>query len=84
MSKEKTEAYYDFLKGVRRSWTWGRLTPDERGRFVSNIFEDDFKGSYEQRKQGYMQCYMFYLYGLGYNDSPTWRAGEPEEENPLF
>lgn len=83
--KNKENAYYDFLKMVKRSWTWAKLSIEERDRFVSNIFADDFQGRYEQRLQGYSKCYALYLYGLGYNDSPRWRATEAEcAEMPLF
>ena len=56
---------------IKKSWTWERLTPEERKRFDAvNI--DRIKGSKKQRLEAICAIYTAFLAGVGY-DSPTWR-----------
>lgn len=34
----KEQAYMDYMNMIRKSWTWLRLTADERARFVEVTF----------------------------------------------
>ena len=63
-------------KSIKQSWTWARLTPEERKRFDAvNI--DRIKGNKKQRIEAICAIYTAFLAGVGY-DSPRWREPEPE------
>lgn len=79
MKQDKERAYDDFIAMIKNSWTWERLTVDERNRFTSTMETRlrDIKGSYLQRRNAYSACYAMFLDGLGY-EPIGWR--EPEYE----
>lgn len=81
MGQEKENAYSDFFYTVTLSWTWGRLTVEERDRFTSAMKTRarDIKGSYLQRRNAYSACYEMFLEGLGY-EPIGWREPEPKYE----
>lgn len=60
---------------IKHSWTWERLTQDERMRFVDCLDLREVTGSESTRKRT-MQCiYRAFLAGLGY-DGFKWRENE--------
>lgn len=85
--KNKENACADFYEMITKSWTWDRLTKEERRIFRTKLADYDcmkgrIKGSYDNRWE---QCYMLYdmfLGALGY-EPIGWRE-EATEETPQF
>lgn len=72
--KIKENAKSDFLEMIFKSWTWARLTDQEKVKFVDLINNDNYNisGNYLQRYNAYNFGYFAFLQGLGYK--PTgWR-----------
>lgn len=86
MNKAKENAYNDWFEMIFKSWTWDRLTDDERSVFVEQMdswcnYRKLLIGTYKQRWEILNELYHIYLVGIGYN-SFNWR--ENAEENPKF
>lgn len=63
------------LSHIRTTWTWQRLTDDERGRMVEALERVQLRGTFrEQVEQIYIAEYAF-LFDLGYNPI-EWRETE--------
>lgn len=78
MEKIKENAYNEWFEMIEKSWTWDRLTDEERGKFRENmdswcVARGLLKGTWMQRWEILNQMYHIYLEGLGY-DSPNWRG----------
>lgn len=74
--KHKENAVDDFLRMIRQSWTWKRLTEGERNRFIEVLHQVRVSGTYDQRYEQANNFYHAFLYGAGY--SPIgWREPEP-------
>lgn len=75
-------AYYDFCEMVRKSWTYEKMTEDERSRcwdalhFASS--QGFIKGCYQARWGILQAIYKAFLIGIGYSDF-NWRDAEPEK-----
>lgn len=89
-TKDRKNARQDFLQMVTNSWTWDRMTPEERQRFIDTLYagtgapaENGLIGSYIQRWRTLQAYYSFFLAGLGYT-GPRWREPEDAEPTPLF
>ena len=84
--KAKENAYTDWFEMTFNSWTWERLTDDEKTTFTNQM---DFwcnhrgllVGTYKQRWEILNEMYYMYLLGVGYKPI-GWR--ENAEENPKF
>jgi len=87
MSRNKEDARANYLGFVARSWTWARLTSDERARFAratENAEEcGGIFGTYEQRWKILNWMYDAFLEGCGYEYS-GWREPEKAEATPGF
>lgn len=74
--KNKEEAKKDFIEMIKKSWTYERMTEEEKIRwaeFVSgNSVEEALKGSYLARWHILQAIYEAYLEGIGYTDG-SWR-----------
>ena len=83
--KDKEMALADMIKGFTKSWTFNRLTDEEKSRFhkIFNAYDADryIQGNYRQRCQQLHGMYHAFLLGVGYDNSVTWRGDETE---PLF
>ena len=84
--KAKENAYTDWFEMIFNSWTWGKLTDDERTAFVDQMdswcnWRGLLIGTYTQRCEILNEMYYMYLLGIGYKPS-GWR--ENTEENPKF
>lgn len=76
---EVTNKYFQNV--IKNSWTWQRLTKEEKQRFIDlNIFSE-IKGNKGIREQWLFTVYAGFLAGCGY-DGFRWR--ETEKEEPLF
>lgn len=69
--RNKEEARNIYINAVLHSWTYGRMTKEEKERCLT-IFDEEVKGSFEQRIETYNMIYGAFLTGIGYN-GPTWR-----------
>lgn len=73
MIKESTSRvvshYFDMIV---HSWTWDRMTLDERNRFVDSFDPSMITGGESTRYRSMQAIYAAFLAGLGY-DGPGWR-----------
>ena len=78
--KEKTKenAIYNYMVMIKQSWTWERLTTEERVAFIDTVnwaTDRGIKGNYEQRWDILQLMYHTFLNALGY--APIgWRETE--------
>ena len=75
--KDKELAVKEYLEMIKESWTWARLTQEERDKFEHNILKHPcsavvIKGDYEQRWAACEALYHTFLEGLEY-DPLHWR-----------
>jgi hypothetical protein len=78
--KDKEQAKFDYLKMIGQSWTWAKITAEEKAKFLE-ILEHPcsgavIKGNYDQRWEACEALYHTYLEGLGY-DPLEWREAQP-------
>ena len=81
MNKPKEKAFPDFLAMTRHSWTYQRMTEDEKFRCekaLRNAALLDILGSYNQRYSALNGVYYGFLLGIGYTGA-LWREPHPEE-----
>ena len=65
--KMYSNAVEDYLERVvTKSWTWKKLTVEERQRFLGMDVFDRIKGNDDTRIQWLSTIYLAYLTGLGY------------------
>lgn len=74
MYKDKDRAYCDFKSMISDSWTWGRMTDEERTTFENNFacWSCSVGGSCDTRYAIFNLLYQAYLVGIGYNGM-AWR-----------
>lgn len=72
-----------FERITKNSWTWHRLTEDEKRRFTSINFSK-IKGSERQRIEAYNAAYLAFLTALGYNGYLWREPAEGSGDRPLF
>lgn len=74
--KSKERAYSDFIEVIMHSWTWEKMTAQERDTFIDRVLEySKVTGSYNSRYNQYQNLYSAYLFGLGYSGG-EWREDE--------
>ena len=82
---EKEKVLEDFEKMIEQSWTYKKMTQEEKNRLVEVFYggtiENSLKGTYRQRWAILQAVYYSFLMGLDYNPI-NWR--ENLEEIPLF
>lgn len=68
MKRQNTStAVPDYIETViKKSWTWARLTEEERQRFLSMEIFDEIKGNDRTRIEWLHTIYNAYLTALGY------------------
>lgn len=69
--KDKEQAKFDYLKMIGQTWTWAKLTAEEKAKFLE-VLEHPcsgavIKGNYEQRWEACEALYHTFLEGLGYD-----------------
>ena len=82
MEKVKENAIMDFVHMISNSWTWGRMTDEERQRFtrcIDDLPKGSVTGTYDSRWQTLHAIYSAFLAGLGY-DGANWREPPKQEE----
>jgi hypothetical protein len=73
--KNKENAYFDFVEMIKKSWTYGRLTDQERERLFEALSRAHIFGTWVQRWEILNDVYFAFLTALGYKPI-GWR--EPE------
>ena len=76
---EKEKALYDFKVMIEKSWTYEKMTREEKDNW-ERVLNDVrtitcLKGNYDTRWNILQALYMSYLIGIGY-DSFNWRESE--------
>lgn len=73
---DKENAINNFYEMIRHSWTYGKLTDEEKQQFDKTLksvqMQEALKGTYQQRWKILQAIYMAFLNGCGYNDF-NWR-----------
>ena len=76
MNKNKENAQADWTDMIVKSWTWEKLTGEERNKFGDELNKETTKkiisGTYKQRWEILSALYSMFLEGRGYNGG-TWR-----------
>lgn len=80
MSKNSNAVENHFQNVIKQSWTWDRLTEEERQRFINMSVFDKIKGTDKQRVEWLSTIYSAFLIGIGY-EPIGWRE---TEETPKF
>lgn len=84
MCKDKETAHRDFGHMVMQSWTYAKMTEEEKDRALSAILfaknQGLLFGNYNQRWQQLNAIYNAFLLGLGY-EGGNWR--ETDEDAPF-
>ena len=81
MTRNKESAEFDWWKMTKESWTYKRLTQDERDRLTEAIDSVNLFGSYKQRFEYLHSVYYAFILALGY-DATGWR--ETDRNTPNF
>lgn len=86
MNKDKESAYKDFMDMIVKSWTWARLTEQERQTFLESMehvvqYGNAITGSYMHRWHVMDSLYDVFIKALGYKPI-GWR--ETETDLPQF
>ena len=81
----KENALDNFYENIKKSWTYKRLTKEERERLEITLFSpvvvNNLKGTYGQRYRMLLAIYHSFLMALDYKPI-GWR--EEEKDLPLF
>ena len=77
---DKEAAYKKYIDMVKASWTFDRLTEEEKKRLLEALKFTKLSGTFRQRWETLQAVNYGFLLGVGYK-SIGWR--EPEE-SPLF
>lgn len=74
--KDKEYVRKDYMEMITKSWTYDRMTSDERKKlgnlFISPQLKNALKGTYKQRWDVLNAMYHSFLIGIGYTDY-SWR-----------
>ena len=57
---------------IKNSWTWSKLTEEEKKRFTNLDVFQDIRGGKDTAEQWFFTIYAGFLAGLGYNGT-KWR-----------
>ena len=76
MNKNKESAQADWTDTVVKSWTWAKLTDDEKNEFGEALNKEATQkivsGTYRQRWETLNALYSMFLKGCGYSGC-NWR-----------
>lgn len=68
-----------FQRVIKKSWTWARLTEEEKQRFIDMPVFDEIKGTDKMRIEWLNTIYRAYLTALGYSYT-GWRETDAEKD----
>ena len=74
----KETAIKDYLAMIKQSWTWSKLTEEEKECFENFLashpmVESGVRGNYSQRWTVLDAIYHAFLLGCGYRNQVDWR-----------
>ena len=76
----KEYAYKDFVDMIQKSWTYNRLTEDEKDRCIAAFIwvknQNLLRGNYAARHDQLNALYHAFLLGVGYTGAFWREAGE--------
>ncbi|MDY2736882.1 hypothetical protein [Intestinibacter sp.] len=76
MNKNKENAQADWTDMIIKSWTWAKLTNEEKNKFGDELNKEVtqkiISGTYKQRVAILSTLYSMFLEGCGYNGG-NWR-----------
>ena len=76
MNKNKENAQADWIDMIIKSWTWAKLTREEKNKFGDELNKEVtqkiISGTYKQRVAILSALYSMFLEGCGYNGG-NWR-----------
>lgn len=79
MKMKKEQAQADFVEMIKISWTYGKLTEQEKENALTALWNvNSLRGNYQQRWDFLNDIYTAFLLGAGYDDY-NWRS-----ENETF
>lgn len=82
--KKYSPAVEDYFQNIiKKSWTWQRLTEEERQRFINMRVFDQIKGDDKTRIEWLNTIYTAFLTALGYK-SVGWREPKEDDDIPIF
>lgn len=81
--KTKENAIHNYIIMTLDSWTYDRMTEDEKKRCIDALKYAKVAGAYNTRWEILHSIYYAFLQGLGYT-GVTWREPATTEEKPLF
>lgn len=73
--EDKEKAQQEFMKMTEKSWTWEKMTEEERKRFETAVERAVLIGTFTQRWRHLNDMYFAFLMGVGYTDF-NWREEE--------
>ena len=76
--KNKESVIKEYLEMIKKSWTWAKLTDEEKECFENFLashpmVEKAVKGNYKQRWNVLETIYYAFLLGCGYGNKVDWR-----------
>lgn len=84
MEKRKENVINDFQQMINKSWTYGKMTPQETHQWAEVLdhlkITDVLKGTYKQRWETLQAIYHAFLLALNY----TWNWREEKESEATF
>ena len=72
-----------FHNVIKHSWTWKRLTEEERQRFINMDVFERIRGDEQTKIEWLCTIYASYIVALGYKPV-GWRETAEEKEMPRF
>ena len=77
-NKNKDFVFTDYLEMIKNSWTYARMTKEEKEKIqeilTNGRIKEDIKGTYKQKYRALNAVYHAFLIGIGYNNEPDWRG----------
>ena len=82
LPRDKENALAHFLAMTCRSWTFGRMTQEEKERCINAFLwaaeQGHIKGNFQARWDTMQAIYYAFLNALGCHDAFDWRAPEKQ------
>lgn len=85
MAQKLDEVTNKFFQNIiKTSWTWQRLTEEEKSRFENLDIFCEIRGTKDMREQWLFTIYVSFLSGLGYDGWHWHWRDEEKTETPMF
>ena len=81
--RTKENAIHNYIIMTLDSWTYNRMTEEEKRRCIDALKYAHVTGTYNNRFEQLHSIYRAFLLGLGYT-GPKWREPETAEPLPQF